>query len=100
MSRYVWRNGHWRDPKTGTPMELRHPGAVCKPQIMPDIREYLSPITGEPITTRGARREDLRKHGCVEVDPKPRRGLRNARFAKKWGAVDKLHPEVRETVKG
>lgn len=30
---------------------------------------YDSPITGEPITSRAAWKEDLRKHHCVEYDP-------------------------------
>lgn len=30
---------------------------------------YDSPITGEPIASRAAWKEDMRKHGCVEYDP-------------------------------
>ena len=31
--------------------------------------QYTSPITGEPIQSRTARREDMARHGCVEYDP-------------------------------
>lgn len=30
---------------------------------------YDSPITGEPITSRAAWQEDLKRHECVEYDP-------------------------------
>lgn len=30
---------------------------------------YTSPITGEPIRSHAARREDMAKHGAVEYDP-------------------------------
>lgn len=57
------------------------------PMVMRDIPEYDSPVTGKPITSRSHRREDLKKHGCVEVDPpKRKRGLINPKFAKKHGA--------------
>jgi len=92
MSRYIWKDGHWRD-KTGKPMELRYPGAICAPMVMPDTQEYRSPIDGRLITSRSARREDLIRNGCVEVDPpKKPRGFKNARFAKKHGLP--LNPEL------
>ncbi len=34
----------------------------------PDVH-YASPITGEPIRSHAARREDMAKHGAVEYDP-------------------------------
>ena len=34
---------------------------------------YASPITGEPIRSHAARREDMAKHGCVEYDPEMKR---------------------------
>lgn len=37
-----------------------------------DVR-YDSPVTGEPITSWAARRNDLAKHGCREYDPEMKR---------------------------
>ena len=39
------------------------------PYIRSDIPPYESPITGKIIEGRAARREDLAKSGCREVDP-------------------------------
>lgn len=63
-----------------------------------DLPEYVSPVTGKPVDGRAARREDLKRSGCVEVDPpaKPR-GFVNERFAKKHGL--KYDPEAAASVK-
>lgn len=37
--------------------------------IQSDLPEYESPITGLPIDGRAARREDLARNNCREVDP-------------------------------
>jgi hypothetical protein len=37
--------------------------------IMRDLPEYRSPVTGLPVDGRAARREDLARAGCREVDP-------------------------------
>lgn len=39
------------------------------PFVMSDIPEYTSPASGKAITSRSARREDLKATGCREVDP-------------------------------
>ena len=86
MTRYVWdrKTYTFRDRKTGAPMEVRHPNAVCAPMVMRDTPEYRSPIDGRLITSRSERREDLKRNGCVEVDPPKRpRGFKNAAYAKK-----------------
>lgn len=41
--------------------------AESGPQIMRDISEYKSMITGEIIGSRSTHRSHLRQHGCVEV---------------------------------
>lgn len=92
MSVYVWRNG-WVDKKTGAPMPKPYAGQVVAPMVVSDIPEYRSPINGELITSRSQRREDLKKNGCVEIDPPKRpRGFKNARFARKHGLP--LNPEL------
>lgn len=37
--------------------------------IIPDLPAYRSPIDGRVIDGRKQRREDLKRHGCVEYDP-------------------------------
>lgn len=83
---YVWRDRRWIDKRTGEPMKLPERAEVCAPQVMSDIPEYISPVTELPITSRSQRREDLKRHNCIEVDPprKPR-GFKNPRFAAKYG---------------
>lgn len=39
------------------------------PNIMRDTPEYVSPITHRPVDGRAARREDLKRAECREVDP-------------------------------
>lgn len=93
--RFVWRNGHFRDPHTNKPMPLPVGNDVCAPHVIGDIPEYRSPIDGTPITSRSARRYDLEKNGCVEADPpKKKRGYRNPTFALKRGLS--LNEEARD----
>lgn len=97
MTRYVWRNGCWRDPRTDEPMPMPERDGVCCPMVQSDIPEYRSPIDGSPITSRSHRRYDLEKNGCVESDPpKRKRGYRNPHFALKRGLP--LNEEARERV--
>lgn len=86
MTRYVWDKATFtfRDRKTGEPMQVKDPNAICMPMICSDIPEYRSPIDGKLITSRSHRREDLKRNGCIEVDPPKRpRGFKNKRFAAK-----------------
>lgn len=86
MARYVWdsKTYQFRDRKTGEPMEVKDPNAICMPAVISDIPEYRSPIDGRWITTRSERREDLKRNGCIEIDPPKRpRGYKNERYAKK-----------------
>lgn len=94
--RYVWRGGNWIDRETGEPMQST--GRICMPMVIPDTPEYRSPIDGRLISGRSARREDLKRNNCVPYEPneKAPKGLRNVRFAKKHGMIDKLAPDVRE----
>lgn len=86
MTRYVWdkKSFIFRDRKTGEPMQVKDPNAICMPMICSDIPEYRSPIDGRPISSRSHRREDLKRNDCIEVDPPRRpRGFKNKRFAAK-----------------
>jgi hypothetical protein len=57
------------------------------PMVMRDTAEYRSPIDGKLISSRSARREDLKRSGCVEYEPtaKFEKGYSNPRFAMKRG---------------
>jgi hypothetical protein len=87
MTIYVWRDGRWREKRSGEPLRLPVGNAVAAPIVQSDIADYRSPIDGRLITSRSQRREDLRRNGCVEAEPRPthKRGYRNPRFATKRG---------------
>lgn len=91
MAVYVLRDGRMVDKKTGEPMNAAPhvgPGFPC-PRVVSDIEEYVSPTTGEYITTRQASKDDMAKSGCIdgrELNKRDTYGkLRNERFAKKRG---------------
>jgi len=79
---YVWRNGQFVDKKTGEPAANKT-DTICMPYVRSDIAPYTSPVTGEVIDGRAARRYDLERHNCYEVDPPKNKHLKNERFAKK-----------------
>lgn len=96
MATYRWDKaaGRFVDKRTGAFMVTHHEG-VCAPMVMRDIPEYRSPIDGRMITSRSARREDLRRNGCVEVDPpKKPRGLKNREWAAKKGLSHMINEEI------
>jgi hypothetical protein len=85
MTRYVWKGGGFVDRETGEPMEKPYPGQITMPYVRGDIPAYRSPVTGELIEGRAARREDLKRHNCREVDPseRPTEGYRSEKFDRK-----------------
>jgi len=80
---YVWRNGQFVDKKTGKPDPETSSDTICMPYVRGDIAPYKSPVTGEWVDGRAARRYDLEKHNCYEIDPPKNKYLKNERFAKK-----------------
>lgn len=87
MTRYVFRDGRFRDRETGAPM-LVPAGPLAMPGITRPMPEYASPIDGRMITTRHERREDMKRNNCVEAGdmPSPTGGkIRNKAFAAKRG---------------
>ena len=46
---------------------------LTPPRVMADCEGYNSPVTGEWISGRKQRREDLKRHGCIEYDPEMRK---------------------------
>lgn len=88
MARYVFRDGNFRDPSTGAAMPMPDRIGLCVPYIVSDMEPYQSPVDGRLISGRGARRDDLKRHGCVEYEPSlsPTKGkFTNKAFAAKRG---------------
>src|SRR5690606_34957281 len=86
--RFVFRDGCLRDKDTNEPVPppSREPREFVRFQIIGEIREYISPVTGKLITNRKERRYDLESNNCYEIDPpKKPRGYRNPNFALKRG---------------
>lgn len=98
MTRYVYRDGEFRDPATNEPMEIPQRTGVVMPMVRSDIQPYKSPIDGRLITSRSERREDLTRNGCVPYEPigKTPKGLTNPKFAAKHNAMHLLTPEARD----
>jgi hypothetical protein len=68
MTKHVWRDGKWLDKATGLPTPDVSDG-LHAPQIISDIPAYFSVATGKWVDGRRARRDDLARAGCREVDP-------------------------------
>lgn len=86
---YVYRDGKLVEKRSGTVLQARPGAPLACPQIVRDISEYRSPIDGRVIGSRSERREDLKRHNCIEWDPamsptKGKRVFKNERFARKW----------------
>lgn len=58
------------------------------PYMRGDLPEYISPITRTPVDGRVARREDLKRSECREVDPDEFKPVyTNRKWAKKRGFI-------------
>lgn len=79
--RYVWDREHqcFVDPRTRLPMELPTKTKIAAPLIQSDLPAYMSPLGTGLIDGRRARREDLKRHNCREVDPQEWRPQREVR---------------------
>ena len=86
MTLYVWREGvGFVDKRTGERMAVPK-GVVSAPRVLSDLPAYMSPLGTGMIEGRAARREDLARGNCREVDPgewKP--AYLNEKFARKHG---------------
>lgn len=92
MACYVYckERGEMVDKDSGLPMLSQEERAreLQVPRVFGDYPAYQSPVTGDWIEGKAARKEDLRKHGCVDpLDAGPRKKptFKNERFAKKYG---------------
>lgn len=68
MTKYVFRNGNLVNKATGEPL-VTEDREICAPYITSDLPAYRSPVTGQMVDGRSARREDLKRSGCRECDP-------------------------------
>lgn len=89
MTRYIWKDGAFRDPGTGEAMPIPEREGICVPQVYTEQFEpFESPATGKLITNRAEHRDDLKASGCrvLEPDESPTKGaIRNRKFAEKRG---------------
>ncbi len=75
--------------ETGEPA----PRLACPARHVPDIAPYRSPVSGEVISGRRAKRADLDRHNCVDAGdiPSPTGGkFRSKEFAAKRGMTHML----------
>lgn len=88
MAKYVVRDGVSVDKYTGLPMlnQAERARPIQCPRVFGDYPAYESPVTGQVVEGRRARRYDMEKHNCIDANDLPRpAGLKNPRFAKKRG---------------
>jgi len=95
MPRYVWDGGDFvpaedyyflKAMRVADKRGLNGNEPMPLPYVRGDLPEYISPVTRKPVDGRAARREDLKRAGCREVDPgefKPT--YHNRDFAKRHG---------------
>lgn len=101
MPVYVFRGGRMVDKATGEPMLPEGPreGPFPCPMTFGDIEPYRSPVDGRYVSGRRAKRDDLKRTGCVDAAdlPSPTQGrFRNRRFAEKRGLTHLLKEEARD----
>lgn len=85
----VAEDGSLIDKETGLKLVLEK-REICAPMIISDIQPYRSPVSGEYVGGRAAKREDLKKHDCVDANElRPsfgsRKGVKSEKWAKRLG---------------
>ncbi len=65
--KYRWDGEQFVSKEDGTAMEV--PDIIAAPRIQSDYQAYYSHGSGKMIEGRAARREDLKRTGCREMDP-------------------------------
>jgi hypothetical protein len=101
MATYVYdkERGIMVDKATREPMvDPNAPFVPATPMAIHDIPPYLSPVTGEYISGKRAKAEDLKRHDCVdanEIRPPRKLEFKNKAFAKKRGLEAFLREDAR-----
>lgn len=73
MPTYVMKQGLLVDKHTGERMPLPADWKPATPRILPDMEPFVSPVSGELIGGRAQRREDMKRHDCIDGRDIPRR---------------------------
>ena len=75
------------------------PFVPVTPMHIPDIQPYLSPVSGEYVSGRRAKADDLKKHNCVDAAdlPSPTGGkIKSRRLQRKYNLPETvMHPEAK-----
>lgn len=96
MAVYGYRNGELVDLKTGEPWgkdDPSKPWVPAAPMIIKDIAPYRSPVSGEVISGRRAKKDDLERHNCIDANDMPsptNKKFRSREFAEKRGLTHML----------
>ena len=81
MTVYVLRDGELVEKTKAPPLKT----AVPLPYFMSDTPDYFSIASGKMISGRAARREDLKRTGCREVDPSEApKGYINPKYERRY----------------
>lgn len=80
----VSEDGSLIDKQTGRKLVIEK-REICAPMIVSDIEPYRSPVSGEYVGGRSAKREDLKKHDCIDANElRPSFGKREGVKSEKW----------------
>jgi len=86
-------NRDTREPMNTEPVS----GPFPTPGVVSDIKPYLSPVSGEYIGGKRAKRADLERHNCIDANDMPTLGgkLKNRKFAEKRGLTSLLAEDAK-----
>jgi hypothetical protein len=94
-TRKIMVNKETREPM----VDPSKPFVPVTPMHIPDIQPYLSPVSGEYVSGRRAKAEDLAKHNCIDASdlPSPTGGkIKSRKLARKYNLPDSvLHEEAK-----
>jgi hypothetical protein len=86
------------DKVTREPMvDPAAPFVPVTPMHIPDIAPYQSPVTGEYISGRRAKEDDLKRNNCIDANDLPRKTdgtFRSRKFAEKRGLAHLLKEDA------
>ncbi len=83
-------DGSFIDKATGEKLVISRKGVARPAAVISDIGDYVSPVTGKPVSGRVQRREDMKRAGCIdarELGPSfgQRKGVKSEKWAKRLG---------------
>lgn len=97
MAKFIYSRAHGGlvDKDTGEPLCVPDtlPDGFTGPQVVTDLPEHTSPVTGEVLGGRRDRREHMKRYDLREVEPSER--PQNLHKTKEQAAKEKAHLEER-----